>query len=817
MSDMGISNDQMLEMFLFEMSSLVEHLDEILLNSEKSGSLTEDDINEVFRIMHTVKGAAAMMEFDPIAAVTHRLEDSFFIIRDNGINPDHFTELFDLMLDATDFLKSQFEAIQNAQPLTENAELVTRSTNFYNMLSGKGAAPPAPPAPAAPDAPAASDTAAEPVPASPEDAAVSAGEDEHEPTYHIDVTFEDDCGMENLRSLMLVYSLQSVCNIVSYEPDDIETNPDSAEYIIHHGFSMYAQSSLDTETLQKVVEESMHVKSAHVEICGEGDSDGAVVFAGISYRYQAHVRFEEDCGMENLRSFMLVNSLRQSSNVISFDPADIESNPGTADYIMDNGFIIELESDLAASDMQNLISGMMHVKTVKLKELGAVSAPPAPAQAVSAAPDAAGKVEAGGGVPAAAPPPKPAAKPAPKAATAKPVPQNLINVNLSKLDALMDLMGELVITESMVTRSPDLKNIAHLDDFNKSARQLRKLTDELQDMVMSIRMVPVASTFHKMPRIVRDMCKALGKDADLIMMGEDTDIDKTIIDGISDPIMHLVRNSMDHGVELPDDREAAGKMRRATVTLSAQNTGGEILITVSDDGKGLDHEYLLEKAAAKGMLTKPASEYTEKEAFQILMAPGFSTKEQVTEFSGRGVGMDVVKKNIEKIGGAVVIESKKGRGTSVFLKIPLTLAIVDGMDVSVGNGIYTLQTTSINESFKAKQDQLIVDTDGKEMIMIRGNVYPIVRLHELYNVYNALTDIEQGILIWVQAGDGRSACLFVDELIGEQQIVVKPLPKYLSRFDIKPYGISGCTILGDGNISLILDVGSIIDNVVEKR
>jgi len=380
----------------------------------------------------------------------------------------------------------------------------------------------------------------------------------------------------------------------------------------------------------------------------------------------------------------------------------------------------------------------------------------------------------------------------------------------------MDLMGELVITESMVVRSPDLKGLTKLDNFQKAERQLRKLTDELQDMVMSIRMIPVSGTFQKMQRIVRDMCRALGKEAELVTMGEDTDIDKAIIDSIADPIMHLVRNAMDHGIETPEERRRAGKPEKGTITLSAQNTGGEILITISDDGKGLDPQKLLEKAKKNGILTKPASEYTEKEAYMLLFTPGFSTKEEVTEYSGRGVGMDVVKKNVEKVGGTVQVESKLGYGMSVILKIPLTLAIVDGMDVSLGGATYTLQITSINESFKAKNDQVIVDTEGNEMIMIRGNVYPIIRLHELYNVPNAVTNIEDGILIWVQSGDD-SACLLVDELIGEQQIVVKPLPKYLNRFGVKEYGISGCTILGDGNISLILDVGAIIEKVLEKR
>ena len=816
MSDLN-SNDQMLEVFVFEMSSMVEHLDEILLASEKNQSLTPEDIGEVFRIMHTIKGSSAMMDFNVISTITHRLEDSFFIVRDKGINEAYFTELFDLMLDATDFLKQELEKIQNGQPLSDgNEQLLTRATDFYNKLSGKGSPVPAKPTEHAPQT------------------APMAG---HEPptteddnpalTYRVEVWFEEDCGMENLRSLMLLNALKPVCNILRYEPEDIESNPDTAAFILLNGFTLYAQVDMDADMLQAVVEEAMHVKSAHVELSSANTQE--VPFEGHFgeiHRYAVEVRFEEDCGMENLRSFMLINSLKTNSNVLSYEPANIESNPDTAIIIMENGFKILLESTLAQPQMQSFFNKSMHVKTARLSLLETYLpqpiAPEEPSQPMQEAEpsavalpntdlqstDVAEESKTASVQPAAAKFPSTAAKP---------MKQNLINVNLEKLDSLMDLMGELVITESMVTRSPDLKNIAQLDDFHKAARQLRKLTDELQDMVMSIRMVPVAGTFQKMQRIVRDMSRSLEKEAELVTMGEETDIDKTIIDGIADPIMHLVRNSMDHGVESPEDRIAAGKPRKATVTLSAQNTGGEILITVSDDGRGLDAERLIRKAQEKGILTKPASEYTEKEAFQLLMAAGFSTKEKVTEYSGRGVGMDVVKKNIEKIGGTVHIESRKGRGMSVFLKIPLTLAIVDGMDLSVGDGIYTLQITAINESFKAtKEQQVIIDTDGNEMIMIRGAVYPVIRLYEIYDIPNAITDINQGIFILVQAPE-RSACLFVDQLIGEQQIVVKPLPPYLARFDVKPCGISGCTILGDGNISLILDVGSIIDTVLDKR
>ena len=821
MSDFNSTNDQMLEMFVFEMSSLVEHLDEILLTSEKNQALTAEDIGEVFRIMHTIKGSSAMMDFNAISAVTHKLEDSFFIIRDKGIEESHFTELFDLMLDATDFLKQELDKIQNGQPLLEgNDELIGRATAFYGVLSGNETSVPKPKSPV---------VISNPESIAPKDAVAIPSYVDTDSTYCVEVWFEEDCGMENLRSLMLINALKPVCNILRYEPEDIENNPDTAEYILINGFTLYVQSDFDSDTLQKTVEESMHVKSAHVEIqANDKDeiSHSVVSYTGDIHRYAAEIMFDEDCGMENLRSFMLVNSIRAKCNVLSYEPADIESNPDTAVVIMEKGFKILLESGLEKGEMQELLDKSMHVKSAKLSLLNTIAAMiPQEEKQIEASPQLSSNKEAD------VEPPKELKKPAaaeeplvapkaaakqPVAAATKPVKQNIINVNLSKLDSLMDLMGELVIAESMVTRSPDLRNIEHLDDFHKAARQLRKLTDELQDMVMSIRMVPVDGTFQKMQRIVRDMSRSLEKEAELITMGEETDIDKTIIDGIADPIMHLVRNSMDHGVELPEDREALGKLRKGTITLSAQNTGGEILITVSDDGKGLDADKLIKKAQEKGILTKSASDYTEKEAFQLLMSPGFSTKENVTEYSGRGVGMDVVKKNIEKVGGTVHIESKKGHGMSVFLKIPLTLAIVDGMDISVGGGVYTLQITAISESFKATKEQVIVDTDGNEMIMIRGSVHPVIRLHELYNIPNSITEIDQGILILVQAQE-RSACLFVDQLIGEQQIVVKPLPKYLSRFDVKPCGISGCTILGDGNISLILDVGSIIDTVLDKR
>ncbi|MCH5196594.1 MAG: chemotaxis protein CheA, partial [Oscillospiraceae bacterium] len=346
--------------------------------------------------------------------------------------------------------------------------------------------------------------------------------------------------------------------------------------------------------------------------------------------------------------------------------------------------------------------------------------------------------------------------------------------------------------------------------FNKAARDLRKLTSELQDTVMSIRMVPLAGVFQKMNRIVRDMRKKLGKEVDFVIEGENTEVDKSIVDSLQDPLMHLVRNCMDHGIEDDvKDRTALGKPEKGTIKLTAQNASGEVVIIVSDDGAGIDPEKIMAKARRMGLLTKPENEYSEKEIQNLILLPGFSTNEEVTEFSGRGVGMDVVKANIEKCGGAIIVDSKKGSGTNFIIKIPLTLAIIDGMEISVGDLVFSVPISTIRESFKVESGQILRDTSGNEMIMIRGVCYPILRMHEKFGIETEITNLEDGILLLVET-DNKSVCIFADRLIGEQQVVVKPFPTYLSRYNIKGEGLSGCTIMGDGSISLIIDTNTLI-------
>ena len=692
--------ESMLDTYLFETNSLLDNLDEMLMKDEKLGDFSPDDVNEIFRIMHTIKGSSAMMEFGSLSSIAHHIEDLFFYIRDKGIDsldPQHKKELFNLMFRSEDCLRGEVEKVENGQPLETDLDgFVAEINNFLKKISGAATEEPEAESPAA----------GEPGP---------------------------------------------VSETASALPDNLP------------------------------------------------DDKSAVCFI--------HVFLDEGIGMENLRAFMIVNALKECDLDFRYYPENMESNPDSCSSIIENGFFMAFESLEIASKASDLLRTQGHIRSYELVELQEDEPPAAP----DPVPVQPALTEASASVPQEQPKPAPKQKAPAKQAQGTPVKQNLISVSLMKLDSLQNLVGEIVITESMVTSSPELNQLSRdaYDNFMKSARQLRKLTDDLQDISMSLRMVPISGVFQKMNRIVRDMKQKLGKDVRLTLIGEDTEVDKTIVDSIQDPIMHMVRNAMDHGIEeTSDERIKAGKSPQGEIILSASHTSSEVVISIADDGMGMNPDKLLAKAKERGILTKPESEYTRKEALGLVMLPGFSTNQTVTEFSGRGVGMDVVKKNVESVGGVVSLTSEEGKGTTFLMKIPLTLAIMDGMKVTVGSSIFTIAIANIRQSFKILSDEIISDENGSEMVERLGSFYPILRLHEFYGIPTEVTRLEDGILMWVESSD-RSFCLFVDDLIGEQQVVVKPLPAFLHSFELKNSGISGCTILGDGNISIILDIQSL--------
>ncbi len=694
--------EAMVDVYIFETTGLLEQLDEILLRTEQANEFTEDDINEIFRIMHTVKGSSAMMGFENLQQLAHKGEDMFFIIRETPEKVKDIGFVYDLVFQMSDLFKAEIEAIQNDDDYeaTDFSEIIGKLENGAAMLKGEISGAEA--AAAAPEA------------AAPVQSGNSFGDD----CTTVRVFFEDGCKMENLRAFLLLNKVREEAEVLEFLPDDVESNQESSNVIIDNGFIITFRAP-DSSVILQLIEEAINVQSYEV----------------ISNNHK-----EETAAAEE-----------QEAEFVG-QPVEDAPKPAAA----------------------------------KAPEPVKQEAKPAAAPAANKpAAEAKAPASSGGGK------------------------QSLISVNLAKLDQLHDIVGEIITTESMVISNPELDGL-HLESFSKAARELRKLTDELQDTVMSIRMVPLTGPFQKMNRIVRDMKVKLGKDVELKIEGDTTEVDKSIVDNLNDPLMHLVRNCMDHGVEdTSEERIAAGKPGKATITLSAMNASGEVIITVSDDGKGIDAQKVLAKAERNGLLTKPSYEYTEREIQNMILLPGFSTNEVVTEYSGRGVGMDVVKKNIEKVGGSLAVESKLGHGTTFIIKIPLTLAIIDGMEIKVGDAIFTIPISFIKESFMVNNDQIIHDTQQGEMIMIRGVCYPILRLHEKFNLNTEIKNFEDGIILLIES-DNRSVCLFADELVGEQQVVVKPFPPYLSQYDIKSEGLSGCTIMGDGRISLIVDVNNLI-------
>lgn len=406
--------------------------------------------------------------------------------------------------------------------------------------------------------------------------------------------------------------------------------------------------------------------------------------------------------------------------------------------------------------------------------------------------------------------PMPAKPAAAKAATKKPADQapkkaaaetSSIRVSVDKVDQIINLVGELIITQSMLDQTvSDLEGQSVSNSSLQNGMSLlQRNARDLQEAVMSIRMIPMEFVFSRFPRVVRDTASKLGKEIELITEGKSTELDKSLVERITDPLTHLVRNSLDHGVEMPEVRESLGKPRVGKLVLSARHQGGNILIEVRDDGAGMDRDRLLAKARENGL--NVSDTMSDEEVFQLIFAPGFSTAKEVTDVSGRGVGMDVVKRNIQGMGGRVEIQSKKGEGTNTRIVLPLTLAILDGMSIKVGNETFILPLSTVLESLQPAKGDMYAMAGDDVVLKVRDEYLPVIAIHEVLDVENAITDPTQSIAVIVQ-GEGRRYAMLVDELIGQQQVVVKNLEDNYRKVP----GVSAATILGDGSVALILDI-----------
>ncbi|MGH8299362.1 MAG: chemotaxis protein CheA [Steroidobacteraceae bacterium] len=379
-----------------------------------------------------------------------------------------------------------------------------------------------------------------------------------------------------------------------------------------------------------------------------------------------------------------------------------------------------------------------------------------------------------------------------------------IRVSVEKIDELMNTVGELVITQAMLSQLGSHFDGPDAEKLRAGLGQLERNMRELQESVMRVRMLPISFVFSRFPRMVRDLAQRLGKQIELKLTGEQTELDKTVLEKIGDPLVHLVRNSIDHGIESPEARTAAGKSAEGTVHLDACHRGGNIAVEVSDDGGGLDKDRILAKARARGFVG-PNDTLTDAEIHELIFVPGFSTAEKTTDLSGRGVGMDVVRRNVKELGGKIEVGSEPGRGSRFIITLPLTLAIVDGQSVAVGTETYIVPLISIVESMQLKQSGVTRLSGHSEVLSFRGDYLPIIRLHELFGVEPRSRALHEGLVV-VAEGDGRRVGLFVDDLLGQQQVVIKSLEANYGHIE----GVSGATILGDGSVALILDVPGLI-------
>jgi two-component system, chemotaxis family, sensor kinase CheA len=384
-----------------------------------------------------------------------------------------------------------------------------------------------------------------------------------------------------------------------------------------------------------------------------------------------------------------------------------------------------------------------------------------------------------------------------------------IRVDTERLDTLFDLMGELITAEAMVINSPELEEY-DLPGFERAAGYLSKISREMQELTMSIRMIPLEGLFSKMRRLVRDLSKKFDKPVNLLISGEGTEMDRNVMEEISDPLVHIIRNSLDHGIEDQETRQKNGKSGEGTVELSAGYEGNEIWITITDDGGGLKRDKLIEKASERGVISGNPEEMSDDEVWKLIFEPGFSTAEKVSEISGRGVGMDVVKKNIEKLRGKIDVRSEEGKGSTFVLRIPLTLAIIDAINFIVGPQLYSIPITDILRFYKATRKEITRTEADREVINLRSEVIPIVKLHDFFKVDTNKREVEEGIVVVVQARDRKMAIL-VDEIVGYRQVVIKALPRTMNNIR----AISGCSIMADGKVSLIVDTNALLGYVLE--
>ncbi len=750
-----LADPELLTAFIEE---AVEHLNSVesnILALEKSPGDSEI-INSIFRSFHTVKGIASCTDLDRISQLAHATENLLDEVRNDRLPLGQAAT--DVVLAVCDRLEHM---VDNVQEVFEKGVDYFKSypindlvAQVENVMAGEVAAPPS----AEPVAEEVSAVAAAPQPAK----------------SKVDLGSGDLPDFMQDADLVAGFIAEAFEHLEAIEVHvlDLEQAPDDID-IINNIFRPFhtikgVSGFLNLTTINKLAHSTENLLDdvRNNKLTMSADIIDVVLGVG-----------------DYLRSMVQNLSDMLEQGPVAYKDFDISGWVSKVEVLQAGGVLADAPSSPAPKEPSPSLppQSSADAEVAPVVEPSASREPPAQRPQASAPPAA-----------------TPQSSAAPKAKIGA-----SIKVDIEKLDGLVNAVGELVIMQAMVRQNPLITAMSD-PKLNKDFGQLSRITSELQKTAMSMRMVPIRQTFQKMTRLVRDLSKKSGKVVDLVMEGEETEIDRNMVDSIYDPLVHMMRNSVDHGVQAPAEREAVGKPGKGTVKLLAYHKGGNIIIEIIDDGQGLNTEKIRAKAIDRGMIG-PSDNFSDHEVNNMIFLPGFSTADQITDVSGRGVGMDVVKKGVEKLRGKVELISTPGEGTQFLMRLPLTLAIIDGIIVRVGQERYIIPTIAVQESMRPKAERYKTVHGKGETLMVRDSLIPIIRLNHVFDVQNSITKITSGIVVVVE-NEGRHRALLVDELLGKQEVVIKSLGGYLK--DIK--GLAGGTILGDGRVGLILDLAGLI-------
>lgn len=690
MSGTSAFNEQFLDLFIFETGQYLDEIDGILLSNERKKSFTEEEINDLFRVTHTIKSTAAMMGYDILSSFSHKLEDLFSAIRGMGNRAGILDEkLFDLLFNSLEAMRQELNRPPGVEDGSESFEGLTleiaRITDVMSAETEKLQNP---------------------------DGGASLAS--------LRITLEPGCAMAGIRAFIICTQLRQICPELTSDPEDMESRPETADEILKNGFTVTCPAAHLEEIMRKASSEL----------------------------YVQRVESVEKVGVDGEKEAL----------------AQEQSSPH-----------------------EKIIAEQVHEEEKPTSRATQTAhSRPAPEESPSFS-SAAAQSEASSG--------------------------KMINVCLSKLDKLQDITGELVIAES-IAESAVLSCEGLSENAAAAIIRLKKLTDVMRSVIMSLRMTQLSDLFRKMHRVTRDTARKLEKEVEFEAEGTDNAADRRIIDELSDVLSHIVRNAITHGIESVEERAAMGKHPVGHIKMTARSTGNGIIITIADDGRGISLPLVIEAARKRGLPIKETANYTSAEILQLLMTSGLTTNRSVDQYSGRGVGLDAVKVAVKKLRGTITLDTEEGRGTCFTISIPQTLAILDCIKLEAAGSLYMLPVSDIYKIVVPENKNLLTLPDGTQRLLFKGFTIPLLRLDLLFGLPRGKQDFERGIIIVIE-GEETACALYADRLTGQQRAVIKPMPRFLRYFDTEQTGISGCTILGDGSISLIIDAEAMLARAEE--